>query len=154
MAYPASDNAFRQSDALELGARVATQLKNHAQRVRDRAAAGPLPATVLLSMDEDFRAYKAELQRVAAVPGIVEYAREQYEEPLLDLGVETTTLVAAIDTVLTWVRSTFPAEGAGYLLARQWNPDTAVGGTVDRSFTTTQTALLRTHLDALIAAVR
>ena len=150
MPFPASNGAL--SDVLEETCRFAVAMKQHAERASAKAAAGNVTSTDIIDLDIRLRQWRATLAEAGATPGIGAYAQEQLGDGTLDVAAEFNAMLGAIDNVTGWIRANFPVgsgQAAGYLLARTWGPD----GPVDRLFSPTQTAGLRTQLDALAATV-
>lgn len=150
MAFPASQGSL--SDHLEHVCRVSLQMRDQCINVRDRLAASSAPSSLILDIEPRLRGFRAELVAVRDVPGIGPYAQEQLGDGTLNVATEFNAMIAAIDNVITWIRNNFPVAtgaNAGVLLAQVFG----VNGREDRLFTSTQTAGLRTQLDALIATV-
>lgn len=131
---------------------LANQLKNLATSSRDLMAAGNVSANVIRQLLDNFISGKTYLTASAAVSGMVEYAKTQEGDPNYDVAAEFTAMINACTGVINWITSNIPtgtANGFTGVLLEQWS---ASGVTV-RSFTTAQTAGLRTALDTFIATV-
>lgn len=151
MAFPASNGAL--SETLESTSNVALQMKGQAQQLRDRSATQNVDAGAIIETERLLRQYRAIFVKSAGVSGIGAYAQSQLGSPSLDVVAELNGIIAAIDGVTAWIRSNIPvgtAGAAGYLLIQTWP---AGQEPAFRTFTPTQTAGLRTQLDALIATV-
>lgn len=146
--------AFRTSehlaDALQSARSTARALKTYVQGVRNASAAGPISGNVIVEVYLRLVADKARFDAIAAVPGIAQYARDQYDDPGYDIVAEFTAMTSAITSVGTWINGNFPKDGAGYLLKDQL---TASGVDV-RTFTTAALNVFRTQLDSLIATIQ
>lgn len=150
MAFPASTGVL--SKILGDTCAQALNMKQYAANIRDDAAAGDIPARQVIGIDGDLHRYRQVFAEAGAKPGILEVAREEFNDPALDITVEWNAMMAAIDDVRAWVRANFPTANQGgtpYLAAQAWGAN----GPVDRLFTPAQTAGLRAQLDALIATV-
>lgn len=134
-----------------------TRTKITAQNVRARSAQGPIAANMVTGLLDNLRTDLAYFEGVATVPGIGPYAEAQYGDGYAigpDFAAFTTALQAAID----WLLAAIPRlpedpenpEAPRYLLLQTLDED---GARVDRTFSTAQTAGLRTVLDTLIATV-
>ena len=154
MAYPTSRlravlaRAFTNADS------TAIRLRSQAGGWDAQMAAGPVSASLILDdILADMRSSRATLIASRDTSGILAYVQEQFDDAAIDLPTEFAALIAAIDAVIAWVVDNFPAgsPGAGNWLERyQLAPD---GTLTDRSFSTAQTASLRTELQALFAAI-
>jgi hypothetical protein len=131
---------------------TARQLKTAAQGLKDASLAGNVSANAIISFYERLVAAKAKFTAGAAVPGIVQYARDQFDDQNLNVGAEFTAMNNAVESCRVWIAANLPtstAPAAGYILKDQL---TASGVTV-RQFTTAQLAAFRTELDALVATI-
>lgn len=106
-------------------------LKNYCVRTRERSAAGPIVATVIIDTFINLTGEKTALQAAAQAPGLAEYARQQKANQDLDIAAEFTAVIAAVDSVLAWIDSNFPQDANGFLLRETWGPS----GPMDRTFT-------------------
>lgn len=151
MAYPTSRlravvaRAFTNADS------TAIRLRSMAGGLDGQLAAGPVTATVILDdLLAELRSSRVVLIASRDTSGVLAYAREQFDDPTIDLPTEFTALIAAIDAVITWIVDNFPTGTGGFLERYQIAAD---GTLTDRSFTSAQTAGLRTQLQALFAAI-
>jgi len=145
MAFPTS------RDMLSVGlARVQSQagsIKRIAQNNRDRMAAGPITSGGILSLLDNINGALETVQVVRALDGIGQYAVAQLGQDVAnDFQAMVTELTACRDLIMAAI----PKDENGYLLIETMD---ATGNRIERSFTTAQTAALRTALDALIATV-
>ncbi|MHB1170455.1 MAG: hypothetical protein ACYC28_14355 [Longimicrobiales bacterium] len=147
MAFPASNGAL--SDVLERACQAALQMRRQAEQTRARLATMDVASGEIINLDIRLRGFRAEFEAAGSVNGIGAYAQSQLGDGTLDIAAEFAAMVAAIDAVTDWIRTHFPRDGDGYLLARTWGVD----GPVDRTFAPALTAGLRTQLDVLIATV-
>jgi hypothetical protein len=85
----------------------------------------------------------------SALPGIGQYARDQIDDQLINLGAEFTTMVTTAGGVRDWIVANFP-NNVGFLLERSFDVN---GRMVLGTLSSAQTAGLRTELDLLIAAI-
>lgn len=125
-------------------------VKLNAQNVRTLSAAGTLTSSNVLQLSQFLADSKVEFQRVSSVPGLAAYAQNQVNDPLLDIALEFTNMVNALDATIGWIVANFPKDAGGFLLAQTI---LANGRPQDRVFTVAATATFRTQLDALIAAI-
>lgn len=130
--------------------RLLRSIRAFAIRRRDEMAAGNVPSITIFDVFIHGKQVRAELVAKAAIPGIGEHAKEQFNDPSLDIGAEFNAIIAAIDDLTNSIQSLFPKDASDtYLLAQSWGAN----GPVDRQFTSAQTATLRTKLQALIDAM-
>jgi len=150
MAWPASTTAL--SRAVHEANDTALTVRNAAVGLRDDSAAGDVNASRIISMWTRLNDAIAILTALAAIPGIGAWAKDEMNDPDLDVATEFNAMMTAMGDVRDWIATNFPVgtgPGAGYLLEKQFS------GTqiVSRTFTPAQTAGLRTELDALIATI-
>lgn len=126
----------------------ATQAKKLASDSKALMLAGPVSGNVIRQLLDALITAKAELQTAAAVNGIVAYAQSQEGDPEYDVAAQFTTLVDACTGVISWIVANIPTSG-GYVQMETWS----ASGVSVRTFSTAQTAGLRTQLDTIIAAV-
>lgn len=153
MAYPASTQTL---DAwLSKVDSVASSLKFSAQRLHTRSAAGTADMELIRRFFDELVDANNLFIAVAAVPGIVQYAKDQKEDPSLNPVTEFNAMAAEVVTTLDWIRTNAPSDnfgGSSYYLTF----DLPTGNTTRSSvltFTAAQTTALRTQLDALIATI-
>jgi len=148
MAFPASSQT--QADALEQSLRFARSVKNELTNRSAVMAAGNVTSTYVL----DTLAYLVSALNIfnaaKTVPGIGQYAKDQFDDAGLDIVAEANTMIAAIESARDAIISAIPNDGT-YMLMRQ-KPDVN-GAIVDRTFTPAQSAGLQTALNAVIATI-
>lgn len=151
MAFPSSagSKATSLADAWAAARAMAAAVKTTANNMNTLSANGTLDATTTLTGSTFLADAKAAFQTYSAVPGIQAYAQSQLNDNTVDIGTAFTTMMSAIDGVINWIVTNFPASG-GFLQA-----DTmlASGRQSARVFSAAATAGLRTALATLIAAI-
>lgn len=151
MAFPSSvGRPYILSNAWEGARKYAGILKTSATNLRALSAAGPVTSSDILNFQVLMADIKAQLQTLAAVPGLAAYAQAQVNDNTLDVAASFTAMTTAIDNTGGWVITNFPKDGSGFLLAQQFNGG---GRPTDRTFSTATLAGFRTQLDALIATI-
>jgi hypothetical protein len=133
MAYPTGMLSF----ILEDIDRRASAVKLLAQQISSECAAGNVPSTRILDSYIRFKQERAQL------------ARDQKNNPTLDVVVEFNAMIAAMDGITAWIETNYPKDVGGFLLAKQFSNGTII----DRMFTPAQTAGFQTQLNGLIAAI-
>jgi len=151
MAYPTSRlrdvvaRAFTNADS------TAIRLRSLAGALDAQMAAGPVTATLILDdLLAELKSSRTVLVASRDTSGILAYAREQFDDNTIDLPTEFAALIVAINSVVTWIFDNFPTASSGHLQRHILATD---GTLTDRSFSSVQTAGLRTELQALFAAI-
>lgn len=126
----------------------ATQLKKLAADSKAVMLAGPVSASAIRQLLDLFIQGKAELQAAGAVPGMADFAKAQEGDTNYDVAAEFTAMVNACNGVINWIVANMPTN-SGYVLAEQWSSS----GVTVRTFSTAETAGLRTTLETFIATV-
>lgn len=149
MAFPASQIMLK--NALDSVAINATRIKGEVDSMNARSAAGDVPR-------EDFWNLQQRLQHTidvwdvnAQVPGLVQYAKDQYNDPALDIVAEYNAMRAAAITLRDWIFGAIPTaaqDGA----ARLRIIDTQ-GNETPIMVTTAQSANFRTEAAAFSATI-
>lgn len=125
-------------------------VKLAAQKLRSDTAVGSVTGTSIIDFAQQLADSRGRLAEAAAVPGIEAYARNQINDPTLDLAAEYTAMVTQINATIAWVRTNFPQDANNYLLYVKLD---ANGNRQLRTFDSASTAGLRTVLDSLIATI-
>lgn len=141
--------ASPQSRALLESQTEARNIKAYAKSVRDAMEAGPVSANLVTELYLRVVQSSATFNAVKSVPGIAQYAKDQFDNQNLNIVSEYNSMVAAIADVISSIKSGFPVDASGYLLERKFDDN----GFNTRSFTSTQTSTMRTKLDALIQSI-
>lgn len=101
-------------------------------------------ANEIYAVLEQLRSYKARLDTIKGAPGIAAYAISQESDANYDVVTEFNTLVAALNTAITWLEENIPVYN-GYDLMFQ----RVAGALVPRTFTAVSLSVLITRLDAI-----
>ena len=151
MAYPTSRIRRMVARSFTNADSTAIRLRRLSNTWIAQTAAGPVPATLILDdILEELKSSRISLIDSRDTPGILAYAREQFDDITIDLPTEFTAMLAALDAVITWIFDNFPVAASGHLQRFTLEAD---GTLTDRMFTATQTAGLRTQLQALFDAI-
>ncbi len=94
MAYPASQTAA--ADAFAQINRTAISVKAQATDLSTRSAAGPIPRHEVLELQRVCASAASRLQQLSTTPGLVAYAREQLDQPALDVAGEFAAMRSAL----------------------------------------------------------
>ena len=152
MAFPAYNGTKQHLD--EVLARVrslAHTIKTSSQQLRDASAAGSIIARRIVNHCDSLAQINDQLNTLKAVPGIGDYAKEQFNDANIDIAAEFTAMQNALASTVSWIATNMPKE----TVTNRWLSveELVDGKRVDRTLTTAQTAGLRTQLDALIATI-
>lgn len=148
MAFPASVEI--QAEALSRLRNAALELKRSAQRDQDKMADGPVTAADILTTLNRAKSAIEVFDVVAVIPGIEPYAQAQYDDSNLDLTAEFSSMRSAAVNARDWIVNNLPADSDGYLLLQTVDD---MGNLSWRSFTSQETAGLRTKLQTIIDSV-
>lgn len=107
-------------------------------------------AAVIFTLLDDLRAQIQTWERVAAVPGMGDFAQAALVESERDIVADFTAMVTAALAARDWIVAAFPKDGDGYLLRETFD---ASGARVERQFTPQQLGGLVTVMDALAATI-
>lgn len=147
---PTSSSTASLEDALKQVTSYAGLIKQRTQGMLNASNAGPVDGAAIINYLRDLVQAKQRLAERASVPGLAAYAQTQYNDPTLDIANEYTTMLAAINATVDWIRTNFPKDANGYLLYEQIGANGAVSY---RQFTTAQLAAFRTQLTSLTATI-
>ncbi len=145
MTFPVSNLL---ADSLLDAQTVVKRVKRGSQGIHTRSTNGDIISRGIFSYTTMLADSLDELNALKAVPGITQYAKDQFGDQALDIVVEFNAVVAAIQAVIDWVGVYFPANG-GYVQAQSYSG----GRLTDRPFTTAQMAAFRTEIQTLIDSI-
>lgn len=148
MAFPASLNILQRE--FDQALNTALALKQNAQGIRNASAAGPVTRAAVLELWRQLGAALVIWNRAATTPGMAAYAKEQFNNPALEIGTEFSAMQAAADTLRDWLNTNFPRHASGALLLETAD---ANGNRSNMTFTTAELASFRTQADAFIATI-
>jgi hypothetical protein len=147
MAFRTAQNA---AEAFTLAKNLARGVKQTAQS-NAAAFASTTNRDQVLALAVNLREWRIGLAAARDVPGVGQYARDQYADQTYDVAAEFTAMLAAIDAVITEIHASFPVDNTGgEVKERVLNAD---GSITMRTFTAAQLATLVTRLQTLDAAV-
>lgn len=127
----------------------ALRVKSFATSANNALAAGAVSANAVIQIMSSMKSSIEVWDTVSALPGLVQYARDQEDDQTYDVVAEFLAMKAAAEAVRDWVINNFPT-AAGFIQKDTLELDGAI--TV-RQFTPAQTAGLQTTLATLAAAV-
>lgn len=149
MAYPASQTAA--ADAFAQINRTAIGVKAQATDLSTRSAAGPIPRHEVLELQRVCASAASRLQQLSTTPGLVAYAREQLDQPALDVAGEFAAMRSALIGLGDWINLNFPREAATQAVLT--HTVDASGTYTPLMFSTAQLSQLRTHIATFGATV-
>lgn len=138
------------SEGLRDSQHIAIQLKVYAIKTNTVMAAGSVSANVVLNVMSNMKDAIIKWNTVRQLPGMAQYAKDQFNNQNIDIVAEFTTMREAAIEVRDWVIATFPKSAGGFIERVTLESD---GSITTRSFTPIVTAPLRTRLDVLIATI-
>ena len=86
---------------------------------------------------------------LATTHGLLQYAKDQENDQAYDVVAEYTAMVAAVNDVVAWAKTNFPADGDDYILAYKWGANTHI----ERTFSPAATVGLSTELQKIIDVI-
>ncbi len=129
--------------------REAARSYSEAVTLRAASLAGSISSAQILGLAGNLRSARIIMEERSSTPGIASYAQAQEDDAAYNVAAEYVTMRDTLDATLAWISSAMPENG-GYLQAETLNAD---GSVTYRSFSTAQTAGLRSALDNLIASI-
>lgn len=149
MAFPASQQTVE--DALKNIRSTAIRARDESQSLSDRSAAGNVPRADFITLQRRLQHAINIWDANQAVPGLVQYARDQYDDQALNIGTEYTAMRAAAISLRDWVFNNIPTDsGSGAVLLE--TIDNA-GVSTAIQVTPGQSATFRTEVAAFVATV-
>lgn len=142
MAFRASNQI--KSDGYAEAKRLAIALKSYCQDVKDASAAGPISGNLAIALHERLISDRARFVAIGAITGMAAYAQDQENDNAYDVVAEFNAMVAAIASVRDWLIANVSTSG--------W-VTFSTSGVATKTFSSAQTAGLRTQLDSLIATI-
>ena len=152
MAFPAYNGTKQHLDEVLTRVRsIAHTIKTSSQQLRDASAAGSVVARRVVNYCDSLAQINDQMNTLKAIPGLVAYAKDQFNDANIDIAAEFTAMQNALASTVAWIVSNIPKETA----TNRWISVEEIvdGKRVDRLLTVAQTAGIRTQLDALIATI-
>lgn len=120
----------------------AKRLKQYMQEIQSDLSSN-ITAVDALGIVKECKDALTVLSASAAVPGIIQYAKDQYNDTNYAIGTEFTTMTSTIQAVVDWIVNNIPAGSVSI----------SNGDLVGNSYTPAQTAPLLTLVNGVIAAI-
>lgn len=152
MPFPSSGSSRESlSTALARLRATAHGVKQSAQDLRNASAAGNIVARRIVQVMEELTAANERFKTLKTVPGLAEYAKEQFADQGLDIMAEFGAMQSAVVACVTWIQTNMPKDS----VSKRWIhvEELVDGKRVDRLLDPASMAGLRTVLDALIATI-
>jgi hypothetical protein len=147
MAFKTAQTA---SEAFSLAKNLASGVKATAQSSAAQFA-NTTNRDAVLGLATILRQHRVALATCSAVPGVLQYAKDQYDDQAYNIGAEFTAMLGAIDAVIAEIHTSFPVDNSGgELKEKVLNAD---GSITMRTFTAAQLANVRTLLQTLDGAI-
>ncbi len=96
---------------------------------------------------------RQSLLKAKTTPGIVQYAKDQFDDPAYDIVTEFTTMLSEIDATTGFFETNFPKGPGGHLLIRTFVGDGSGDTVADTITDSGQLTAMIGRLDALIATI-
>jgi len=149
MAFPASQQ--RLASALEQIAISANRIKQSTQAIRDASASGPIERMRVVNFQRQLSDTIEKWDQASSVPGLGQYAQEQYSNAGLDITSEYSAMRSAAVALRDWIQANMPKDSvSGAALLQSLNAD---GSFSELTFSSAETASFRTNADTLIATI-
>lgn len=151
MAFPASTQIL--ANGLSEAFNTASRLKRVCQSYSAKLSANVYSETIV-NIRDDMKHADSVFERIASLPGIADYAKDQVADQTLDIAAEFNAMRSAVQSVISNIESTFPSHtdgGTDYVLGWTWNPNGS--GLSMRQFTPAMTATLKGLIDAVDATI-
>lgn len=150
MAYPASQQTL--SDGFQLANATANRLRGQVLQLRNASESASVSRAAILNLMRLIDEGIDRWAQVAAIPGIVDYARAQFANQSIDVAAEFTTMRNAAIALRDWIDANFPRHADGSVAVFEQSAGTDFLP-VDKTFTSAQLATFRTNADTFIATI-
>ncbi len=147
MTFPASQQLLVEG-LLQARSR-ASSIKLVVSRQRTAAQAGPLSRETLIAVMSKLTDAIDLWASVRELPGIAQYAKDQFDDPALDIAAEFTAMEAAAIDLRDWIFTDFPTASGAWLVHSYNNK----GESIDLTFTVSQLAEFVIKSNTLIATI-
>jgi len=152
---PPAYAAFRTAPAAAPAlAQIQAQAKTTKSYLTTKRAEMVLPtvnAMVPLAVIQHLASAIPRLNALAATPGLLQYAKDQYNDQAYNVAAEYTAMANAMTAVLNNLVATFPKDGTNTYLA--YEIINGVGQITQRTFTAAQLAPAVALVDTLLATI-
>lgn len=148
MAFPASQQAL--ADGLITIQRVALRHKQFMTQARNQLSTVTVSANQVIQVLTETKSVIEIMERAAAVSGMAQFAKNQFDDQGLDIVAEFQSLRSGLEGVRDWVIGNFPMSPGGFIEKDTLETD---GSITVRQFTPAQTAGLVSVLDTSIATI-
>ena len=125
-----------------------SRLQDRCQNSIDEMAAGSVVASALISLHKYLKQSKTRLITFSGIPGIVQHVKDFEDNQNYDVSDEITALNVEITATLAKIDVDFPESGNYKLYLSIVDEEI-----VDRTFSSAQTAGVRTELQGIVDAI-
>lgn len=147
MSWPTLQQSL--NDALWSTNRTASQVKRQITLLRNMANSGPVERNRLIEAMRLLNNAVTTWNAASSVPGVVAYARDQFNDQTMNVAAEFTAMVGAAEGLKSWIFTAFPTSG-GAILNQSMDED---GQLTSLFFTQAQLAPFVTEADILLATI-
>lgn len=149
MAFPTNRTRRSLAAALDRAQSQADTIKRLSESANVSMAGGAVTSSFVLSMLANLRAAKDVFDETSALPGMAAFALAQLNDNI-DVIAGFLAMTNALTAAGAWIIQNIPKAADGALKLEDMD---AFGNRTERTFSTAQTAGLRTLLDTLIATI-
>lgn len=151
MAFPATGGIKDQlAPTLTEIMSLARAIKNSSTSMSAQSAAGSVSARGIALLGNDLQSQDDRLSSLESAPGLLQYARDQYDDQAFDIAAEFTAFRAAVASTIAWIDTNLPKSAGGRWLEVE---EIVSGRVIERTLTPAQTVGLRVELTLLIATI-
>ncbi len=150
MSFPSQAGNIMLAFALHDAQTMAGSTKTLAASIKTRSSTGNITAAEIIAFHGNLKRNLDRLNEIKDIPGLPQYAKDQFDDQAFDIVVEFAAMITEIDATLEWVRANLPTSVAGFVESILLETDATQ---TDKVFTAGQTATLRTQLDLLVATI-
>lgn len=148
MAFPSSSVSL--AETLLTARNHVAQVRSSAQSALTTLGAGSVDTNYVVRLMSEFRTLIAAIAQWKLVAGIDAAATAQWPNYAGNFTTDVTAVSNAAQGCIDWIVTNFPKDGSNYMLGFQLAAD---GSLTPRSFTSGQTAGLRTAITSFLATI-
>lgn len=148
MSFPASQSLL--VNALQRVQVAAWRLRKQVETIRNDAALGNVRRDRFIRLLIELSSAIGDFDAAAVVPGIAQYARDQFDDQTLDVAAEFATMRSATVSLRDWITASFPAGAGGAWLVHSYDSS---GQPIALFFSQAQLAGFVTQADALLSTI-
>lgn len=149
MAWPASQQTLY-NGLLETN-RIALTIKNDVMSIRNASVSSDINRRTFINLQRQLTNAISRFNEIKNIPGILQYVRDQYDNPTLDVGTEFNAMVNSATNLRNWIYNNFPIDsGSGAILSETVDLD---GNITSLVFTSAQLTSFRVQADIFLGTI-